>query len=229
MFNALKKFTSGLVPNEYPSPAFFHTYEVLSKYTPDISTLQRRYAHWVFVCGEEQRGHKNDSLVPAAYGNTITGPVTAFTPPIFTLWKKRLGLQSFAIPLYNPKSEAPYNAKNMARSIRGELHLIRPEQFLILDKYKENGKVYDRIPIEISVPYMKTTRNQYATAEFGYRCTIIPAWMYVGVADYWAEHLDAGFHFTQVKTVNRHLQSGYSMHDFITYPYYHFTQDEYKT
>lgn len=229
----LKLLKKSLWYPDYPKALWLKEAEERTKYTPDVAELEKRRAHLIFVPDELQQNHKNQFLLSLnLFGTTpIANMCPAFTKPEFLFYKHNLEQESYPVAFQRPATSNIWGIPENKRpkTIRGELYVIRPYQFLVLDKYKENGVVFERKYVDILVPYLKVVRNAYATCEIGYRCAYMQAWMYLGVEDYWKERLDAGFQFNQVKTVSLVSKSTYGPHDFVTHPYYHFTTDEYKS
>ena len=214
-----------------------------NKHTPDIPHLFTKWTWLLFVCDEMQRGHRNSVMLSDVFGPAIRLPLApAFTKPEFSMWKKKLGKESYPVPLQGI-TEGPdplkitsaklasmkpsYKIPISQRCIRGELYVVTPERILKLDKYKENTVVFARKQVDILVPYMRTVRNEYATAEQAYACAVMPAWMYVGKNEYWKDHIDGGFQFSLVNTDQQQSFTSYGLYDFIDNPYYNFTSDQY--
>jgi hypothetical protein len=217
--------------------------EEKNKYTPDVPHLFTKWTWLLFVCDEMKRDHRNAIMLSDVFGPAIRLPLApAFTKPEFSMWKKKLGKESYPVPLQGitegpgPHKITSAKLTNMKpkdkvdipqRSIRGELYVVTPERILKLDKYKENTVVFARKQVEILVPHIYTVRNSYATSIQKYSCTTLPAWMYVGINSYWEDHIDGGFQFSLVNTDQQESLTSYGLYDFIDNPYYNFTSDQY--
>lgn len=248
MFAAMKRsFKSGLVPSNYPTDAWLDKAAEHLKYSPDYRALEGFESILLFVCDEMQAGHKCEQVLTHSQYDDVAAMhlAPAFTKSDFSFWKKSLGKESYPVPLEGIKQYVPEwkhtnkLLKNIPkaqlvdlepRSIRGELFAVRPYKLLELDKYKENGVVFQRNRIQVDIPYLYRVSNAYATSQFVYKCTSLEAFMYVGVKDYWKDFLDAGFQFNLVSMVKNEMNvsAGYTPHDFVKFPYYHFNLNEYK-
>lgn len=213
-------------------------------FTPDIQELETRERHLVFEYGTAMRGYRNSDLLNGFLYTAFTNPNVGK----YSLWKKKLGPMSFPIALPISFRDTPL------RAIKGELHAIRPTQFIELDKYMLNTVQFERVRVNVVIPYSQRLfikdrakleelmggplnirrdgLNTYSDAgsEVIYKGMLkLKAWMYIGLQDYWVtdgEPLDAGYIFEPVQHyVHCRETPGYQP----TRPdnYYYFSKKEY--
>lgn len=178
-------------------------------YTPDLVSLQEKDSWWVFVVGEDKTGHHMSWLMDPAKRSW-----EAFTAkPDYIMWRKYLGQKTVAVPLvadaveYVKRMRLNGQAMFPSARIKGELFNIKPEHFLELDEYHENGVVFERKQIDVLIPYtgflefqelqfvLKKDKEGKEVKE--YLGTTVPAiktesriehvqaWMYVGIPEFW--------------------------------------------
>lgn len=184
----------------------------LLRYTPDLEALQQLEKHLVFICDELKLDHPENGRL--GYSE-LKG--RAFTESDkFSLWSKKLGKLSHAIPLDNPK---PSNY-TPAGKIKGELYLVTTETMISLDKYKENGVNFSRRRVPIQNYYKVYHREEGGLELFLVESKeqTIEAWMWVGINEVW----DPQISFEQFKRVRRYPGSGR-----VDFEYYCFTEREY--
>jgi hypothetical protein len=201
--------------------AFILNIQMGMKYTPDIAYLQQFERQLLFVPDNYMMGHiDQDRLVQ----EELIFP-TAFTSDLYSMVYKPLGIESYPIVLETNKREEdnkrwadpnrPTKRLKQAR-VRGQTYAVVPNQFLVLDKDKENGIVFERKRVLIDVPVrciqdgstvyrvsdadhqLFTKRHEggkdYFTIPSGgsaLRIYSMKMWMYVGKPDYWKEMLDS--------------------------------------
>lgn len=167
-------------------------------YTPDIAKLEQFHVLRLFVYGDEMYQRQHHDLI-----REYSVPLgTAFTEPKFHMWKKKLGKETFPIPLEAKANGEPiWSRHHMPEgSIKGELYAIRPYRILDLDKHRENGVQFIRVRQCLYIPYRTviwTKQNGIITTSIDVKK--IWAWMYLGVPDYWKDQLDGGYLFDPVK------------------------------
>jgi len=169
-------------------------------HTPDGWILEQHQTQLLFVCDEMQRGHSKSTLV-SEYSIAVC---SGFTEGKFLFWRKKLGKDSFpvAIETYSKKSSPVWADPkgSLPARIKGELYAVLPDQFFVLDKYKELGLYFIRKRINIDIPYRKVlwTKQQGVITTHELNRTV-KAWMYIGNAEYWDSLFDAGFMFDPVR------------------------------
>lgn len=182
------------------------------EFTPDIAKLERYKYQLIFVYDEMMFGHPQEEVLkPEA---TILSK--AITKNGYTLWKRKLGKQSYPVALdqkFHNLLKAP---------IKGELYRMRSKHFITLDSYKDNGVRYYRKRIDVVVPWKEVVRHKKTNVVItrAERKTEIKAWMYIGIPDFWEEILDAGFMSSPVRC--------FQPNDPNLKPYYMFTKLEYE-
>lgn len=174
-------------------------------YTPDKLWLEKH--EWCLVFFYDDGSRK--SLL----GEDAMFKGGAFTKDHnFVMWKKRLGTESFPIPLDG--ADRVYDGPGITSRpmwkmggnevrpgirgrIKGSLYAVRPKQFWNgLDKHYFNGLEFTRQRVRVLIPYrvqqghMGVDHNEFVQE--------VRAWMYVGVKDYWHKQLDGGLMFTPV-------------------------------
>ena len=170
-----------------------------SKHTPDLWRLEQYELQLLFVCDEMQPSHtKNTKL----QGGIELG--TAYTEDNFQMYKKRLGKESFPIPMeQNGDTSKDTIFTGLPKTtIKGELFAIRPEQFISLDKYKENRLNFLRKRVSLYIPYREVSWNKeqgVVTSEEIVKSPV-KAWMYVGNPEFWNGQWDNGYLFLPVRT-----------------------------
>lgn len=221
MFQAAKRLLLG-EKNYYdiPSPSWFKSVKEQSIRTPDIAKLEEYEYQLLFSCDETQTKQPKHNLIED--GDYIC---PAFTQVSYNYWlpdtpfmpavpMEAMGYGVYVMP------NAPPSAK-----IKGQLHKIRPYQFINLDNYKENGVQFSRKRVKLIVPFraVKVLRDPatvpldmeemdilrgnphvangnvpsiYATKE---TVVIIKAWMYIGIPEYW-DKLISAFDYKSVQT-----------------------------
>jgi hypothetical protein len=193
---------------ELPERAFFDFLDQETKYTPDIAILEQHEWQLYFACDETQLGHHKGSLL----GESVY-KMPGFTQKPFNYWDPKVPFLP-PIPMEakgfrNPMPFYPEIAK-----IKGQVLLIRPQTFLKLDEYKEQGVQYRREKARIIVPYRKirslTDHPSLPTTDIEVelaaglgltfeRVHVIRAWMYVGIPEYW-DKLITAFDYGAVQT-----------------------------
>lgn len=197
--------------NKVPSAEWLEAANDKTLYTPDVWEIERHPTQLIFVYDEMMKLHHKHKMV-AEHSVTIGA---ALTIDKFTLWKKRLGKESYPIPLDGRWSGVP------RLRIKGELYAVQSNQVKELDKYKVNGIYFLRQRVELAFPYTYIVwTNGDGVRAVGDCERKIEAWMYVGVPDFWADQLDGGYMFNPVKT--------YTPHKEWEDKYYYFSRQEYN-
>jgi hypothetical protein len=190
-----------------------------AQFTPDLHRLTQHYIQLLFVMDQLTVDHREllneDVALKLGYG---------FTAEKYSFWRKRLGRESFGIPLEHCK----FHAVPVAR-IKGTLYAVSVPQFYEkLDFYYQNGVLYERKRIRTVIPYVKERIKGDGTVEIDKRSTFVWAWAYLAVKDYWHPQLDAGYLFTPVHCFGNQeiVNAGVSV--LHAMPYYRFTSLELK-
>lgn len=181
------------------------------EYTPDIAELEQRIWNPVFVPDEFMTlGHKHDEVKDGASG-FFPFYEDCYTTEKFTFLEKHLGKMSHAIPFETINDDQLPMWMNKAFRVKGELYALRGSQIISLDNYKRNGVEFDRVKVNINVPF----KPKYRTVTQSYsgiwrsdyhsgktHITTIAAYMYVGKKTYWHEQLSALDNFRPVFVQN---------------------------
>jgi len=170
-----------------------------TRYTPDIASLEKKLFQRLFLCCNVQKGFEYHSIVE----EHAVPYSAAFTQQAFLVYTKKLGSESFPIPLefldYSFVPRLP---------IKGTLMLVEPSAIAKLDTFKLNGEEFLRCRKKIVVPYRHTKNSKLSNEEWIRYCNelkipdnydkivhrmFVDAWMYVGVEQFWKPLLDAGY------------------------------------
>jgi len=173
-----------------------------TKYTPDISKIEEYAWMPVFVCDELKKNHLKHNLL----GDELHYAGPAFTRMTFRLWEKRSDPTASPIPMKAQKEENGFvRYFPPPARIKGEVWIIRPQQFLVLDTYKQNTVEFRRKRVEVLLPHRPLVwlKDPYKDPEntlSGYRppiklgdelVYIFKPWMYIGRSSFWDPHLTA--------------------------------------
>lgn len=187
-----------------PKPMFdFPTEKVrqIVRHTPDMGTLEQYEFQLLFCPDRTQRGCSEYSLIEDSVYIS-----SAFTLKKFNFYQQRDGLP-VPLPAYQDKTTV--GAPSL--KIKGELHAIRPYQFLNLDSYKDNLVSFRRERVKILIPHhpVHKLEERYSngkpiplmTGQYvvgAERVKWFEAWMYIAQPVYWNDLLDGGFMFNPV-------------------------------
>lgn len=192
-----------------PEKAWFDFARMAAKYTPDIAVLEQHSWQLYFACDETQIGHLKHNLV-GEHEYKLSG----FTQQSFNYWAHQAPFLP-AIPMEATGYKNVMPGYPDIAKIKGQVLAVRPQAFLTLDEYKENGVQYLRKKVRIIVPYralrkitdhpgLPTNDIEFMKDGLGLtfeRMCIIRAWMYVGVPAFWDSQISA-FDYTSVQTYN---------------------------
>lgn len=170
---------------KYPDATWCRQQKRYNPYTPDLPALEQRERHWVFICCDLKLRLPRDYMIEREPDVS-----SAFTEKSFVMWKKKLGNQSYPIPLENTFDD-PFGQHPPLR-IQGELYLLTPSQIILLDNLRLNGVEFERKRVKIIVPFRKGRLYKTFTKR-------VEAWMYIGRSSYWDELIDGGYMFNIVK------------------------------
>jgi hypothetical protein len=183
------------------------------KYSPDYGWLEQFEYQLLFSPDDTKQNHSHHCLIEDS-----AFVATAYTTHSFNYWCMEAGEDRIPIPMQNdnPKHTIRYFPPPL--KIQGEIHAVRPYEFLGLDTYKRNGVQFQRKRVNLILPYREILQEEYIfdgptdyrplpmclkgkkgalTPEKVY---IIRAWMYIAMPEYWDNLLDGGFR--GFKTVN---------------------------
>lgn len=178
-------------------------------YTRDIAELEKKEWQLTFVVDELKSGHHQHGLL----GTKARFICNAFTRSSkYSMWTKKLGKLSFGVVLDNPKP----NALSREGHVKGQLYLVRPHQYLAIDKAKDTRIecIRRRVPLRI---FARGKENEGVSGQFQVFDTV-DAWMWVGRSDYW----DRQISLDTFKVTQRFHRLGSMEVD-----YYQFTPSEY--
>ena len=168
-------------------------------HTPDIALLEQFNRQLIFVTDNTH----DDLLSKASWSGKATNP-TCYTLDEYTLWKKDLGKASYSIVLpsnYVPTGFVKWPVE--PARIRGALWSIRPNAFISLDKTRGNGVRFIRRRVNIAYNYRTLAYDPKKPlphlSDHNY-FTMLQAWMYVGVPEYWDAMIGGIFASSQLDT-----------------------------
>lgn len=172
-----------------------------AQYTPDIWRLEQNEWQLLFVYDTFMERHENHAIIQEhIYQNKPL--YSGFTADDhWGLWKKKLGKDSFPIPLINKyRNPNAFLRHNAVGRIKGELVAVRPYMFIDLDKHYKNKYEFNRYRSTIWVPYRKKVLTNLGVMVTPETTQTVRAWMYVGVPSFWDQQLDGGLFFEPVKS-----------------------------
>lgn len=185
----------------YTQPSREEVYAELerTKFTPDIAALEEYEWQAVFVSDElKKKFIKHDLL-----GVDKRYCFPAFTQKNYHYWQSNDPFEG-AIPFECQKLRNDITGWPPIAKIKGEVYLIRPQQFIGLDQYKQNTVQYVRDRIRLVVPYRRIewVRDRYGPEAYKYfsqpehfygKSTLtsdevtytVRGWFYSGKPGYW--------------------------------------------
>lgn len=179
------------------------------QFTPDYKELCQHRSRFLFVHDDMAQLQPNHPMVqvglsgfyPLAYG---------YTSRAFQFVKKDLGLKSFPIALdMRETGDLPMYMADKYR-IRGEIYAIRPETFISLDTYKQNGVQFVRQKVNVNIGFQKQRRRKWFDASGHERFEYLldreemisqEMFMYVGREEYWRDQLNGFFDFKPIPII----------------------------
>lgn len=182
--------------------------------TGDWKSLEQREYAAVFVYCEVGKGGSQHSVVESIIrtkddqGRSVNPH--AFTKECYEVWQTKDGPQSIPVALTSkakPINNLNVNATSLFRPpapMRGRITLVRADQLSRLDEYKRNGEKFNRVKIDVRVPFTIHTRELnsllardemfvYDTPTSIEVVETVSVWTYLGKHKYWDDRLDAGF------------------------------------
>ena len=184
----------------------------LVRHTPDMGILEQSEFQLLFCPDRTQRGCSEYNLIE---DSVHIG--TAFTLKKFNYYQQRDGLP-IPLPAFTSNVSAysdkvPVGAPSL--KIKGELHAIRPYQFINLDSFKDNLISFRRERVKILIPHnpVHKLEERYSngkpiplmTGQYvvgAERIKWFEAWMYIAQPSYWNDLLDGGYMFNPVTFYN---------------------------
>lgn len=118
-----------------------------TKFTPDIATLELYEWQLFFSPDETKKDHPKHELL----GDCVY-KFPGFTQQNYHYWNP-------VEPWHNPVAMELTHPENIIRGlpptakIKGQVHLIRPQQFIPLDRWKQNTVEYFRRRVRLIVPF----------------------------------------------------------------------------
>lgn len=216
------------IKGKYPSEEWLDDAAKFAPNTPDLSKLQEKSHHLIFVYGTMQRSHGDFDIVRDDSIHEATG----FTTRPLSVFKMDLGRGSYPIAMRDKYALTPY-----AR-LRGELLSMKTENFDRLDSFVQGQVLYNpanegsgppnpevkllpflRRRAKISIPYRVAWSERLGIGGFEMRVGHVEAWMYFGNPNYWNAVLDNGYLFPPVQR--------YAPRNVWSKPYYAFNKTEY--
>jgi len=223
MFGWLKK-QSPAPSYGHPDAQWFAEASGENIYTPDIWILRRYEFQLLFVYGTQMQGHPQHELINAhgAYA------ATAYTDDRFTLWKKRLGRESYPVALEGSEylsdghKAAGYKCPGWAlpphTRVQGEIYAIETQQMIALDKHYQNTLEFKRKRVPLLIPYRILNKiegsgtpgiQSFINEQFDIKQQVVTtenkvkmvrAWMYIGLPEFWTSQSNHLFSPVQVYT-----------------------------
>lgn len=218
----------GLFQKKEDFRSLFEQAKVMNGFTPDLVFLEQFEYQLLFEYGDMKERHPFHEMIAEA--GLSAG--AAFTAKPYSMWKHKLGKDTYPVAINRPFHSAP------SLPIRGELYLVRPHQFTMLDKHRKNTVLFKRRRIKLVLPYRKVIKgaipnlaNQInhslripldvATFVEGDFVQEVYAWMYFGIAD--KIPLDGGYSFCRAEMFTRNKP----IPSLNTDQYYYFSRMEY--
>lgn len=135
--------------------------------TPDFIDRKLEHDIPVFVYGTLKTGGFFHDLLEGA----------SFLGDGYTLQNKFYMSETESFPVVFELGSINQKNAKLQGKIFGEVYVIDPKRLLELDRLEANGFMYRRKTTYIKLIDQKASNGQMPT---------IPAWMYIGVSDYWA-------------------------------------------
>lgn len=191
-----------------PNPEFMWWMTEITKFTPDIATLELYRWQLMFVTDDLKRDHPQHDLL----GEEAKSAFPGFTVKKFHFWQPKNPFFGYVPMALEDGYTNPVVGFPPVANIKGEVYVIRPQRFLALDRLKQNGIEYERHRVRLVVPYRKVellkdhnldpsfgiqelfARSEYAGSSIRTSeetTCIIRAWMYIGKPQYWDPLLSA--------------------------------------
>lgn len=156
-------------------------------YTPDIVKLENLEGHLVLIHDDLKFEHRRHSLVQ--YADMLA--FDAYTADNFSMWTVRMGKDSYPIAM-KQKSFVPHCV------VHGELYFVDTATLVSLDRYRQNGVIFQRERVPIRVPYVKAwIDGNLEPRQTNILYETMDCWMYTAVPSYWNDRIDGGILFSK--------------------------------
>lgn len=171
------------------------------KRSPDLGWLEQLEFALLFCPDDTKVGHSRHGLV--SEGIHLC---TAYTQHPYHFWEQRIGDERIPIPLRAKQGAKPIDLGDLSQfpqpyKMQGELRIILPFQFRLLDDYKENLVQFQRKRVNVIIPYHDKVTPWKEMVH------VVRAYMYEGRPEYWDDVIDAGFRgFKPVRTFQSQRQ-----------------------
>lgn len=212
-------------------------------YTPDVSQLEKREYHPVFIYDGMMKGRHEHELLEGKF-RVVDGynpHPTVFTREGFELWVSKRHIRKYPIALKSTKPQAVFGdvgTTQVSSRIKGQLFHLTPETVIELDKHRFNGVLFHRERVDISYPFRhqfqtfkrdEVVANEESLEPLSLHKTTttsqeyilnIKAFMYIGEPGYWEPHLDGGCNFEPANLLTPRPKV------WITHPFYYYLNRE---
>lgn len=239
MFNAIRKVLHPVLPKsmQYPAPSkewFSDLHSLMPTHTPDYCILEQYKFQLMFVAGNMMKNMPYHKLIGDGSGYLAT----AFTRPVFKMFLKNLGVESYPVMVDQEEEDRLQmiggETLRGPASVKGELYKVRPQQFPAIDTAMENGIFFHRRRIRLFVPENKitivksafideSTGKSYAQYNEEQRMHELRAWAYVGT-DYWSGMLADNYMGLNPPSYLLAPMRIFRPHNKNLHPYYHFNR-----
>ncbi len=185
--------------------------------TPDIGKLEQYEFQLLFSPDETQRGYPQYPLIEDS-----AFVCHGFTQKPYSFWQQR---DRQVIPMEaGPEHAIKYFPPPL--KVKGEVHAIRPYQFIDLDNFKGNTVQYVRKRVKLIVPYREVVSEEYGEKDLPLalqgkkgalspeKVVLVRAWMYVGNPEYW----DSVLNTHTFKAVQTHKSRVAWRQEYYSYP-----------
>lgn len=236
MFNAIAKRVKTFNMST-PAAGVLGWAEEISRNTPDYHWLLEYEFQLLFVYNNMMMGHRDSRAIEES-----VYMANAFTRATYKMFKKDLGPHSYPVALAKEgKITEKWGELEGPGPIRGELYLIRPQQFLVLDKELDNTVAFERRRVNLNVPsrkviyaHEKNKIEEVTGVQFNGtpRITVqsemasVRAWMYVGNPDYWKDLVADEFYGYSGPDYLMKTTKLYKPNNPKLLPYYYFSKQE---
>jgi hypothetical protein len=168
-----------------PSPGFMSDVNSRTDFTPDVWKLEKRYFHNVFIYNELMTNSREYSEVMEGKAVKLAAAYTA--DDTFVMYKKAVGKETFPFTLKTTPDMKFGNSTFLGEPahVMGQLFTMRPGQVIRLDTHLLNTVQFERVRVKICIPFRYKNGSQLSEP----MVKSLPAWMYVGRYDWWADLL----------------------------------------
>ncbi len=219
-FNRKSKYD--LAEDQYNLQAAVGKFLEEGKHSPDLIQLIRYHFQLVFLPDELQQQMPKHALIKDCSAYLCK----AETLSPFIMWKKKLGEESYPIPMRTDRGFLNAHTwcdpkRGDPGAVRGELHAVKPLKFFpLVDKLRQNTVQFQRERVDLMINYRYrafSLREGWHMSEE--KRVFVEAWMYVGKPDYWGE-----MPLSELGSVRMFIPNNPDKH---VVPYYRYTKLEY--